>query len=57
MAGGGVDVKANRVIAIRLAEFDWLYYNFSSTTVDDQHIGGFSGSNNVRISSGVVFPF
>ena len=57
MAGGGVDVKANRAIAIRLAEFDWLYYNFSSTSLDGQSISGFSGNNNVRISSGVVFRF
>ena len=57
MAGGGVDVKANRAIAICLAEVDWLYYNLSSTSISGVPVPGFSGSNNVKISSGVVFRF
>jgi hypothetical protein len=57
MAGGGVDAKVNRVIAIRLAQADWLYYNFSNTTLQGAEILGFSHSNNVRISTGVVLRF
>ncbi len=57
MAGGGLDVKANRMIAVRLAEFDWLYYNFGNTSVSGVSVPGFSGSNNVKISSGIVFRF
>jgi hypothetical protein len=45
--GGGVDVKVARVIAIRLAQFDWDYYRVKGTTED----------KNVNISSGVVFRF
>jgi hypothetical protein len=57
MAGGGVDAKVNRAIAIRLVQADWLYYNFSNTTVHGAEILGFSHSNNVRISTGVVLRF
>ena len=57
MAGGGVDAKVNRTIAIRLVQADWLYYNFSNTTVRGAEILGFSHSNNVRISTGVVLRF
>jgi len=57
MAGGGVDVKASRNIAIRLAEFDWVYYHLSDTSVSGVSVSGFSGSNNVKISSGIVFRF
>lgn len=47
MFGGGVDLKASKAIAIRLAQFDWVYYHFS----------GYSNSSNVRLSTGVVFRF
>jgi hypothetical protein len=57
MAGGGVDTKVHRAIAIRLVQADWLYYNLSSTTVQGATIAGFSHSNNVRISTGVVLRF
>ncbi|MGB9236630.1 MAG: hypothetical protein WCC04_19655, partial [Terriglobales bacterium] len=57
VAGGGVDVKANRLIAVRLMQVDWLYYNFSSTTVAGTSVPGFSGKNNVRIATGIVFRF
>jgi len=56
-AGGGVDVKVNKAIAVRLMQVDWLYYNLSSTTVAGEPVPGFSGSNNVRIATGVVFRF
>jgi len=47
MFGGGVDYKAKKNIAVRLAQFDWVYYHFS----------GRSYAGNVRYSSGVVFHF
>ena len=56
MFGGGVDAKVNKLVWIRLAQVDWLYYHFSGFNV-----GGattpFSGSNNVRIASGIVLHF
>jgi len=56
-AGGGVDVKVDRAIAVRLIQADWLYYNFSSTSAGGVPVPSFSGSNNVRIASGIVFRF
>lgn len=53
MAGGGVDAKVSRAIAIRLVQADWLYFSFSSTTVEP----ALSHSNNVRISTGAVVRF
>jgi len=47
MFGGGVDYKASRVISIRLADFDWVYYR--------DH--GVSEDSNVRLTSGIVFRF
>lgn len=47
MAGGGVDAKVAKSIAIRLAQFDWIYY----------HANGGSLKSNVRIASGIVFHF
>lgn len=55
MAGGGLDVKANRLMAIRLAQVDWLYFHFGSQTVAGTPFPEFSGSKNVRISTGIVF--
>ncbi len=57
MFGGGVDVKAIKNISVRLAQVDWLYYHFGSTTIATVPVPSFSGSNNVRISTGVVFHF
>lgn len=51
--GGGVDVKVAHAISWRVADVDWVYY----------HIGGTDGgpstsqSNNVRITTGIVFRF
>jgi len=47
MLGGGVDAKLNKSIAIRLAQFDWVYY----------HAEGQGEGKNVRLSSGVVIRF
>lgn len=47
MFGGGVDVKVNHAIAVRLIQGDWVYYRIS----------GDSESNNVRISTGIVLNF
>lgn len=55
MFGGGVDVKASRALAIRLIDVDWLYYHLGS--ISDVDLPAFSSSNNVRISTGVVFRF
>ncbi len=57
MVGGGIDAKINRVLAVRLAQFDWVYYHFGSKTIAGIEVPSFSGSNNVRISSGIVVRF
>ncbi|HVM93499.1 MAG TPA: outer membrane beta-barrel protein [Terriglobales bacterium] len=57
MAGGGLDVKVNRAIAVRLAQFDWVYYNLSDTSFSGTPVPGFSASNNVRLASGIVVRF
>lgn len=54
MAGGGVDAKFNPLLSFRVAQVDWLYYHFSGFNVGGQSTGSFSGSNNVRISTGIV---
>jgi hypothetical protein len=45
--GGGVDVKLTKLIAVRLAQFDWNYY----------HANGQSESSNISIATGVVIRF
>jgi len=55
MAGGGVDVKMHRFIALRLAQADWLYFHFGSQTVAGTPFPAFSGRKNLRVSSGLVF--
>lgn len=57
MVGGGVDLKLNRLLAVRLAQVDWLYYHFSGYSAQSVTSPSFSGSNNVRISSGIVVRF
>ena len=57
MVGGGVDVSVNKNIGVRLAQFDWLYYHFGSKNIGGVTAPSFSGSNNVRISTGIVFRF
>jgi hypothetical protein len=52
--GGGLDVKVNRLIWIRLAQADWFYSHFSGFDVDGQTTPSFSGSKNVRIAAGIV---
>src|ERR1039458_6126924 len=47
MFGGGVDAKLNKAIAIRVAQFDWIYY----------HANGGSLNQNYRFSSGIVLRF
>ena len=47
MAGGGVDVKVNKALAVRLVQADWVYYRFN----------GASESHNVRLSTGIVLRF
>jgi opacity protein-like surface antigen len=44
--GGGVDVKINRLFAVRLAQIDYLRTQFSGTS-----------QNNLRYSTGLVFRF
>jgi hypothetical protein len=62
MFGAGLDFKLKRAMAIRITQFDWIYYH-------DKDLGDFIGAysssrgdspnfaNNVRISTGVVFRF
>jgi len=57
MLGGGVDVKVNRAIAVRLIQVDWLYYHLGSTTVAGVTLPSVGQSNNVRIATGIVIPF
>jgi len=54
MAGGGLDVKVRKFVAVRLAQVDWLYFHFGSQTVAGTPIPAFSGHNNVRFSTGIV---
>lgn len=44
--GGGLDVRANRLFAIRALQADYVYTRF-----------GGDGQNHLRISTGVVFRF
>lgn len=53
MVGGGLDAKVNRAVAVRLIQADWLYYHFSGFLGSPS----FSGSNNVRIATGIVLRF
>lgn len=56
--GGGVDVKAAKAISVRLIDVDWVYYHFGSQTVPVVGpIPSFSQSNNVRLTTGIVFRF
>jgi len=55
MAGGGLDVKVKKFIALRLAQVDWMYFHFGSQTIAGTPIPAFSGHNNVRVSTGIVF--
>ncbi len=57
MVGGGVDAKLNRLIALRVAQVDWVYFHFSGYSAAGVNTGSFSGSNNVRISTGIVARF
>jgi hypothetical protein len=57
MIGGGVDVKLGHNLSVRPIGVDWLYYHFGSNVVDGVGVPSFSQSNNVRITSGVVFRF
>jgi len=57
MAGGGVDAKLNRLLAIRVAQVDWVYYHFSGYNAASVTTPSFSASNNVRISAGIVLRF
>jgi hypothetical protein len=57
MFGGGVDAKISRALAIRVAQVDWLYYHFGSQNIEGAMFPSFSGSNNVRFSTGVVLRF
>jgi hypothetical protein len=57
MAGGGVDAKLNRLLAVRVAQVDWVYFHFSGYSAAGVSTGSFSGSNNVRISTGIVARF
>jgi hypothetical protein len=57
LVGGGLDVRVNKSLAVRLAQFDWLYYHYGSKTIGGTTVPSFSGSNNIRIATGVVFRF
>lgn len=45
IAGGGVDIRASRAVAVRLFQFDWLTWRSQ----------GITEKRNARISAGIVF--
>jgi len=53
--GGGLDAKVNKAISIRVIEADWLYYHFGN--FQPLTSSSISQSNNVRITTGIVFTF
>ncbi len=57
MAGGGVDAKLNRLLALRVAQVDWVYFHFSGFSVGGNSTPSFTGGNNVRLSTGIVLRF
>jgi hypothetical protein len=57
MVGGGVDAKVNKLFSVRLAQVDWLYYHYSGFNIAGVTSPSFSGSNNVRIATGIVLHF
>ena len=57
MFGGGVDVKVRKPISVRLIDVDWLFYRFGSSVSFGSALPPVNQSNNVRITTGVVFRF
>jgi opacity protein-like surface antigen len=51
-AGGGVDVKLTRHVALRLVQAEYLMTDFASLTTGDRQT-----QNDIRLSSGLVFGF
>jgi opacity protein-like surface antigen len=51
-AGGGLDIKVARVVAIRLAEFDYLLTRFGNPITHNN-----PNQNSFRYNAGVVFQF
>jgi opacity protein-like surface antigen len=51
-AGGGLDVKVNHHIAIRIIQAEYLMTNF-----EDRTTGASATQNDMRLSSGIVFRF
>jgi opacity protein-like surface antigen len=49
LAGGGVDFKLSRHIALRAGPVDWVYTNYPSVADWPK--------NNIRVSTGLVFRF
>jgi opacity protein-like surface antigen len=47
--GGGLDVKVNRAVSIRLGQFDWL-----RTSHNPLNVSGSPTQNNFRYSAGIV---
>jgi hypothetical protein len=51
--GGGVDLKLNKHVSLRLVQPDWVYYHFG-------RVGSISSTNsagNFKAATGVVFNF
>jgi outer membrane protein OmpA-like peptidoglycan-associated protein len=55
LIGGGIDVKLNHRIAIRVLEADWLLTNFRDPFLGNGQFREFQ--NNIRLSSGIVLRF
>ncbi len=47
MAGGGVDLRATKSLALRAIQFDWI----------SLHSNGVTDNNNMRVSTGIVFRY
>ena len=55
-AGGGIDWRVKKRIAVRVIQADWLYYHFEG--YPGINLGdSFNESKNLRFSAGVVYRF
>ncbi len=51
-AGGGIDLKIHRHVAIRIVQAEYLMTNFADLSTGNRHM-----QNDMRLSSGLVFGF
>src|ERR1017187_4896153 len=51
-AGGGIDIKLHRHVALRLVQAEYMMTNFANLSTGDRNM-----QNDIRLSSGLVFSF